>query len=460
MERYVTGERERYLEELQEFLRIPSISALPEHRPDVDRAAQWVAEALRRAGVPRVEVFPLEGGKGHPVVYGEWTADPAKPTYLIYGHYDVQPVDPVELWTSPPFEPQEREGRLYARGATDDKGCLFEAIKGVEALGRLRGAPPVNVTFLVEGEEEIGSPNLAAFMREHQDLLRCDLALSADGEMLSPDQGCLTIASRGLAACQIDVYGANRDLHSGSFGGAVANPLHALAQIVAGLHTPDGKVAVPGFYEAVRPLSPEERRDLASTPFDEKAWLAAIGVAEPFGEPGYSTLERLGARPTLEINGMWGGFQGEGTKTVLPAEAHTKITCRLVPDQDPDRILDQVEAHVRAQRVPGVRVEVRRFAGSARPYAMPVDHPALAAAARVLERLYGKPAPTARMGGTVPVAEFFRSILGTWFLYYSFGDPDTRVHAPDEFIRIDSIPRAVKGYYLLLEALAGSAGAR
>lgn len=453
LDSYLAARREVHLSELKEFLRIPSISALPEHRPDIDRAAAWVADALRRAGVPRVEVFTLNGGQGHPVVYGEWTVDPQRPTYLIYGHYDVQPVDPVDLWTSPPFEPQEREGKLYARGASDDKGCLFQAIKGVEALRELRGGPPVNVKFLVEGEEEIGSPNLAAFMREHRELLRCDVALSADGEMLSPDQGCLTIASRGLAACQIDVYGPSRDLHSGSFGGAVANPLHALAQLVASLHEPDGRVAVPGFYDQVRPLSDQERQDMASTPFDEKEWLASVGVQEPFGEPGFSTLERLGARPTLEVNGMWGGFQGEGTKTVLPAAAHAKITCRLVPDQEPDRILDLIEAHVLAQKVPGVRVQVRRFPGSARPYAMPADHPTLAVAARVLEELYAKPAPTARMGGTVPVAEFFRSILDTWFLYYSFGDPDTRVHAPDEFIRIESIPRAIRGYYMLLEAL-------
>lgn len=453
LDRYVEDRRAEYVAELKEFLRIPSISALPEHRGDIDRAAAWVADALRRAGVPRVEIMPLSRGEGHPVVYGEWIVDPAKPTYLIYGHYDVQPVDPLELWESPPFEPEERDGKLFARGATDDKGCLMEAVWGVRALRDLKGQPPVNVKFLLEGEEEIGSPNLAQFLRENQELLRCDVVLGADGSMLSPDQGCLTIASRGLCACQIDVYGPNQDLHSGSYGGAVANPLHALARIVASFHTPDGRVAVAGFYDSVRPLSEKERQDMASTPFDEKAWLQDIGLEEPFGEPGYTTLERLGARPTLEVNGMWGGFQGKGTKTVLPAEAHAKITCRLVPDQEPEQILDLIEAHVKQQRIPGVRVEFQRFAGSARPYAMPADHPTLQVAARVLEQLYGKPAPTARMGGTVPVAEHFRSILGTWFLYYSFGDPDTRLHAPNEFIRTGTIPRAVKGFYLLLEAL-------
>ncbi|MBO2519610.1 dipeptidase [Limnochorda pilosa] len=453
LDRYLEERRERYVEELKEFLRIPSISALPEHREDIERAAAWVADALRRAGVPKVEIFPLQGGEGHPVVYGEWVVDPAKPTYLIYGHYDVQPVDPIELWESPPFEPEERDGKLYARGATDDKGCLFEAIKGVEALRDLKGAPPVNVKFLLEGEEEIGSPNLGAFLEENRELLKCDVVLGADGSMLSPDQGCLTIASRGLAACQIDVYGPNQDLHSGSYGGAVANPLHVLAQIVASFHTPDGRVAVSGFYDRVRPLSEKERADLAAIPFDEEAWLREIGLEAAFGEPGYSTLERIGARPTLEVNGMWGGFQGKGTKTVLPSEAHAKITCRLVPDQDPDQILDLIEAHVKKHQVPGVRVEFQRFPGSARPYAMPADHPTLEVAARVLEELYGKPAPTVRMGGTVPVAELFSSILGTWFLYYSFGDPDTRLHAPNEFIRTGTIPRAVKGYYRLLEAL-------
>ena len=375
---YLEQHRETHIQQLLDFLRIPSVSALPRHKDDVRRAAQWAAEHLRAIGVPKVEI--LETG-GHPIVYGEWTVDATKPTYLIYGHFDVQPVDPEHLWENPPFEPVIKDGRIYARGAADDKGCLFLALKAVEALAALDAQPPVNLKFMLEGEEEIGSPNLPGFLERERERLRADAVLCADGGFYLPQKPDITIGSRGICAMQIDVQGPKGDLHSGAYGGAIQNPIHALAAILASLRSPEGKILVKGFYDGVRPLTDEERADIARVPFDEKEFFAGVGVTEGFGEPGYSTLERLWARPTLEVNGIWGGFQGEGTKTVLPAEAHAKITCRLVPDQEPEQVLDAIEAHIRAHTPPGVTVRITRFPGSAPAYLMSRDHPILAKAA-------------------------------------------------------------------------------
>lgn len=449
-EQYFQQHRERHVEELQDFLRIPSVSALPQHKDDVHRAAEWAADNLRASGVPHVEIIETDG---HPSVYGEWLVDEAKPTYLIYGHVDVQPVDPEHLWDTPPFEPTVRDGRLYARGAADDKGCAFIPVKAIEAFGAIDGKPPVNIKFLIEGEEEIGSPNLPDLLEREARRLECDAVLCADGGFYRVQQPDVTVGSRGICALQIDVTGATGDLHSGSYGGAIQNPLHALAAIVAGLRDADGKVLVEGFYDGVRELSAEEKADIGAVPFDEAEFLRGIGVSETFGEPGYSTLERLWARPTLEVNGMWGGFQGEGTKTVLPNEAHAKITCRLVPTQDPQQVLDAIEAHVLANAPRGVTVTVEKFAGSAPAYLMLPDHPLLKQVAAVLEEVYGEEPVYTRAGGTLPVAAMVENILKTDFIFFTFGDPDNQMHAPNEFFRLESFDKGVRAYVKLLNKL-------
>lgn len=453
VERGLRDRREQSVAELVDLLRIPSVSALPERAADVERAAAWVAHRLETAGMERVELMPTGG---HPVVYGESVRAPGRPTVLVYGHFDVQPVDPVELWTSPPFAPVVREGRIYARGASDNKGNILAAIVGVEALLRRDGTLPVNVKFLVEGQEEIGSPELSGFVAAHRELLGCDVILNADGGQWSETEPLLLEGLRGLCGMEIEVRGPSSDLHSGVFGGAVANPLHALAAILAGLHAADGRVTVAGFYDDVAVPSPEVREAIAAVPFDEAAYLRDLGIRELHGEPGYGTHERLWIRPTLEVNGMWGGFQGQGTKTVLPREAHAKITCRLVPDQDPARVLDRLEAHVQAHAPRGVSVAVRRGSALAYPYLVKPDLPATETVRRVLRALYGREPYRVRSGGTVPVCEIFLRHLGVHAVSFGFGLPDERFHAPDEFFRIASFERAQIGYCRLLAELGRS----
>ena len=331
-ETYLVEQQPRYQEELLQFLRIPSVSALPEHAGDVQEAAHWVANRLAAAGLEHVHILPTAG---HPVVFGEWTHAPGKPTVMIYGHFDTQPADPLELWTSPPFLPEIRDDRVYARGASDDKGNMLIPILAVEALLKTEGALPINVKFFLEGQEEIGSPQLAALIASQKDKLSCDLVLSADGGQYAEDQPALLVAFKGLAGVQIDVRGARTDLHSGVYGGAVSNPIHSLVHILDSMRSPEGKILVDGFYNEVVPLSAEDRAAIAAIPFDEQAYQESIGVDALLPEPGYTPQEHLAARPTLEVNGIWGGFQGEGIKTVLPNEAHAKITCRLVPTRTP-----------------------------------------------------------------------------------------------------------------------------
>lgn len=447
---YLVEHRERFEAELQEFLRIPSISSLPEHTIDVRRAGEWVSARMRAAGIPQVEL--LETG-GHPVVYGEYPAGPDLPTILIYGHFDVQPVDPVELWSSPPFAPEVRDGRVYARGACDDKGNMLIPILAVEALLRTEGHLPLNVKFLLEGQEEIGSPQLPAFVAEHRDLLACDMVISADTGQWSETQPALLTTLRGLCALQIDVRGANTDLHSGTYGGAVHNPIHALVQLLSSMRGADGRVLVDGFYDDVRPLTPDEREQIAQVPFDEAAYTAQLEVDALHGEEGYTPYERLWARPTLEINGIWGGFQGEGTKTVLPNEAHAKLTCRVVANQDPAVVAERVCEHVRRHAPPGVRVSCQVLSGNALPYRIPEDHPGNVAVAEVLTELYGRPPYLIGGGGSVPVCELFQNLLGVYTVGFGFGLDDERIHAPDEFFRLSSFYRGQEGYCRLLERL-------
>ncbi|MBX6341379.1 MAG: dipeptidase [Thermomicrobiaceae bacterium] len=450
-ERYLSEHEERHLDELKAFLRIPSVSTQPDHAADVRRAAEWVADQLRAAGVPEVEILPTNG---NPVVFGHWRVADDQPTAMIYGHYDVQPPEPLELWESSPFDPTVRDGRLYARGASDDKGNLFMPIKALEALARTEGRPPINLKFFIEGEEEIGSPSLPDFVHLERERLACDFVVSADGGMYGPDQPSLTVATKGLCACQVDVRGAATDLHSGQFGAVAPNAVQALVQLAATLHTPDGRVAVEGFYDRVRELTPEERAEMAAVPFDEEELRGRIGAPALTGEPGYSPLERMWARPTLDLNGIWGGYEGVGLKTVTPSEAHLKITCRLVPDQDPREILDLIERHVQAHCPPSVTARLQRFAGSARPFSIRRDHPALQAAGRVLRELYGKEPLVIRLGGTLPVAETFQRELGADMVFFSWGMPDSRVHAPNESFRLEDFRIARRAYCAYLHALA------
>ena len=447
---YLEEQQLRYQEELLQFLSIPSVSALPEHADDVQRAAHWVADRLTAAGLENVQVLPTGG---HPVVYGQWLHTPEKPTVMIYGHFDTQPADPLDQWTSPPFEPEVRDDRVYARGASDDKGNMLTPILAVEALLQAEGGLPVNVKFFLEGQEEIGSPQLPTLIANQRDRLSCDLVLSADGGQYSEEQPGLLIAFKGLASMQIDVRGARTDLHSGVYGGAVANPIHALVYLLDSMRSPEGKILVEGFYDAVVPLSTEDRAAIAVVPFDEKAYKEAIGVDALVAEPGYTPQEHLAGRPTLEVNGIWGGFQGEGTKTVLPNEAHAKITCRLVANQDPAMIVDLISRHVERYTPPGVRAIVRSLSGTAKPYLVPVDYWGNRAVEAVLMEMYGKAPYYIRLGGSIPVCELFLSMLGAYTVNFGFALMDEQMHAPNEFFRLSSFRRGQVAYGKILHRL-------
>jgi acetylornithine deacetylase/succinyl-diaminopimelate desuccinylase-like protein len=450
-ETYLQQRRTAHLDQLLDFLRIPSISALTDHAADVQSAAAWAADRLRAAGLEGVRILPTGG---HPVVYAEHLHQPGKPTILIYGHFDVQPVDPVSLWSSPPFEPVVRDGRIYARGASDDKGNMLGPILAIEALLATEGALPVNVKFFLEGQEEIGSPQIPAFLAEQRDLFACDLVLSSDGGQFGEDQPSLFMGARGLAGVQIDVQGAKHDLHSGLYGGMVANPIHAVVRILDSLRDDQDRVLVPGFYDRVVGFSLEERAALASVPFDRDGLLSTLGVADLPGEAGYTPAERTSIRPTLEVNGIWGGFQGDGVKTVLPGEAHAKITCRLVANQDPEEIVELLIEHVNRQPARGVTVTARPLPGRAKPYLIGADHWGNVAAAAVLEDLYGRMPFQTRTGGSIPVCALFQEILGVSTVGFAFGLDDENFHAPDEFFRLRSFERSPVAYGKLLHALA------
>lgn len=448
---YLEAHKDQFLNEMLDFLRIPSISALPEHAADVQHAAEWVAARLTKAGVEGVEILPTGG---HPVVYGEWLHAPDKPTILIYGHFDTQPVDPLDLWTNPPFEPTIRDGRVYARGASDDKGNMLVPILAVEALLQGEGGAPVNLKFCFEGQEEIGSPQLPAFMAEHKERFACDLALSADGGQWSETEPLILLSLKGVTGLQINVKGASTDLHSGMYGGTIQNPLHALVRLLDSMRAPDGKILVDGFYDAVVELSAEERTAIAEVPFDEADYLAKLGVSDTFGEPGYTTRERAWVRPTLEINGIWGGFQGDGIKTVLPNEAHAKITCRLVADQDPAQIQTLLTKHIERHAPPGVDVTVEPLSISGRPYALSAEHWGNQAARRILTELYGREPYYVRSGGSIPICGLIKDHLGADVVNFGFGARDENAHAPDEFYRLSSFYRGQEAYCRLLHHLA------
>lgn len=447
---HLEAAHDRILDELKEFTAIPSVSTVPEHAADVVAAAQWTAAKLAAAGPFTVRTMPTPGAS---VVYAEWLGAPGAPTALIYGHYDVQPEDPVELWVSPPFTPSLRDGRLYARGASDDKGPLLIPIKVAEAFFAVHGRLPINVKFMIEGEEEIGSKNLEVFVAEHRDLLAADVVLSADGAMWRIDEPSLTVANRGLAGLELTLVGPGKDLHSGRHGGSVANPLHAMARLIASLHQPDGRVAVAGFYDRVLALSPAERAEIAALRFNEAAYLAQVGATAAVGEPGYTTLERQWTRPTLEVNGLWGGYQGPGTKTVVPSVAHAKITCRLVPDQDPDEVVTLVTRHLERHVPLGTTLTIVPGDHRARPAHIAREHPVLKAAETALAEVYGVRPLIVRMGGTVPVAEMFQRLMGLETVYFSFSTGDEDFHAPNEFFRVHRLHEGLAAWARLLERL-------
>ncbi|WP_397443491.1 dipeptidase [Planococcus sp. 107-1] len=440
IDQYFKDHREEHLEELKAFLRIPSISSLSEHKEDIRKGAEWLKEAMLKAGLENAEVFETEG---HPVVYADWLHAEGKPTVLVYGHYDVQPVDPLNLWESAPFDPQIRDNKLFARGASDDKGQTFMHVKAVEALLQLDGELPVNIKFIVEGEEEVGSPNLPLYVEQNKEQLKADVIVISDTGMQGPGRPAVCYGLRGLAGIQIDVKGPKGDLHSGLYGGAVQNPLHAVVEILQSFRDKEGVIQVEGFYEDVLPVSDEERAEFASLEFDLEHEKKEIGITEDFGEKGYSFVERTWIRPTLEINGITGGFSGEGIKTVLPAEASAKITCRLVPNQDPDDIVAKLRAHIDANKPAGVTVEITDF-DKGKPFLTPFDHPAIQAAGRSYEKIYQVPTAFTRMGGSVPIVAVFDEVLELPVVLMGFGLASENFHAPNEHFHLENFDKGLR----------------
>lgn len=441
---------------LHEFLRFPTVSTQPKHRADMDLCAQWLADLLIDSGLSG-EILPTAG---LPVVVGRSAPDPAKRTVLVYGHYDVQPPDPLELWQSPPFEPTERDGRIFARGSTDNKGQILAHILGARDLIAAEGELPVNLIFLIEGEEEIGSPSLEAFLKENQRALACDVIVISDNGMTSDFHGTLAYALRGVAAMEVRVTGPTVDLHSGVYGGAIMNPLTAAARMIASLHDADGRIQIAGFYDAVQPLFDWEREAAKASPIRDADILAQTGAPALFGEPGYSAIERIGARPTAEVNGIGGGYQGEGTKTVLPAEAFFKLTFRLVPDQAPDQILDLAEAHLRAHTPPGVKIEITRGHSGAPYFVDPMSNDGIAAQ-RALESVFGHKPSLHREGGSIPILTAFQHVLESDSLLLALASPDCAAHSPNENFPIRNFEVGIRLHQALLRELAaaGSNGA-
>ncbi len=436
-----------------ELLRIPSVSSLPAHAPDMRRAATWIRDELARIGFEHAEISETAG---HPVVYADWLHAPAAPTVLVYCHYDVQPVDPLDAWETAPFDPFIRDGRVVGRGAADDKGQLHLHLKAAEALLATRGRLPLNLRVLFEGEEELTSVNLAAWLRDNRDRLAADAVVISDTGFFEGNLPALTVALRGNLYTQIDVYGSPVDLHSGGYGGAVENPANALARIISELKDRDGRITVPGFYDEVQPPTPQERFEISCLPFDEEAYRAQLGVPALAPEAGWSALECTAIRPTLDVNGLWGGFQGDGQKTIIPASAHAKVSCRLVPNQDPDVLFGRLRDHVLAIAPAGVRVEVRSL-GGALPVRTDTSHPVAQAALRALRDGFGQEPLLVRSGGTIGVASMFVGTLGLPIVMLGFTNADDNAHAPNEFMVLDNYERGLRTICRLWDDLASMA---
>lgn len=450
--RRIDQELLRYREELFDFLRIPSVSAQPGRNGDTRAAAEWLKARLERAGLEA----SVEETPGHPVVLGEWRgAGPDAPTVLVYGHYDVQPSDPDDLWTAPAFEPDVRDGRIYARGSADDKGQVFMHVAALEAHLAEHGQLPVNVVMLVEGEEEVGSPNLAPWVRDHRSELGCDVVIVSDSAMFAPGQPSILYSLRGLAYFEITVSAAAGDLHSGAYGGAVANPGNALAALIASLHDERGRVAIDGFYDDVVEFDASHRQAVQELPFDDEAFRASVDAPALTGEAGYSTLERLWMRPTCDVNGLLCGYTGDGAKTVLPSRAMAKVSFRLVPDQDPDSVEGLLRAHVEAHTPPGVRVDVQALHGG-RPWRSRVDDRLLGAASTALEEAFGTAPVLVGEGGSIPIVGDFEEILEAPALLLGFALPGANMHAPDEWLSVDCFETGIHALARLYQELGNA----
>ena len=448
--RFIDDQRGRFVEELQTWVKIPAISSDPAHKADMRKNAEHLMKELQRLKADRVEMWETPG---HPAVFASFMHAPGKPTLLVYGHHDVQPVDPLDEWVSPPFEPAIRDGRMWGRGVVDDKGQVWIHVKAIESFLATMQKLPINLKLIVEGEEEIGSDNLDGLMREHAADLTADFVCVSDTAMFGRGIPSLCVGLRGLAILEVHVSGPKQDLHSGSFGGGVANPVNALARMIASLHDADGKIAVPGFYDKVIALTEIERKEIAGLPFDEKEWLASTGSPSTVGEKGFTTLERVWARPTLDCNGISGGFSGEGSKTIIPARAMAKITCRLVPDQDPDEIAKLVGAHLEKVAPPGIRTKVEISHGG-RPYLAPTDHPVFEIAKRAFAKAFGRPTVFIREGGSIPFVRTIADATGKPCLLMGFGQPDENAHAPNEWIDLENFHLGIKSAAHLYDELS------
>ncbi|MFW5973302.1 MAG: dipeptidase [Bacteroidota bacterium] len=450
---YARSNAERFVSELEDWLRIPSISTDPTYREDVRRAADWLADNLRAVGVQKVE---LRETGGHPIVYAEHIVDADRPTVLIYGHYDVQPPDPLELWDSPPFEPVVKDGTLYARGSSDDKGQLFMHVKAAEAY-LAQGDPPVNLKFMIEGEEESGSNHLVPYIEDHRDELAADIVLVSDTALFGPDVPSITSGLRGMAYCEVTLTGPDRDLHSGVYGGAVENPINALCRLIGNLHDERHRVMVPGFYEDVVEMTDEERQTYRELPFDEEDWKQSIGIEASRSEEGYSVLEATTARPTLDVNGMWGGYIGEGAKTVLPSRASAKISMRLVPDQDPEDIADKLKTYFEAHTPPTMTLKFRKHHGGY-PVLVDTSSPAMQSAKAALQGVFGEEPYFTREGGSIPVVSDFKRILGLDTVLMGFGLASDSIHSPNEHFDLERFHQGVESSIRFMEHLARREG--
>lgn len=424
---YQEQHKDRFLNELLELLRIPSISAKSENKADMVACAEAVKQRLLEAGADTVTIYETPG---HPIVYGEKIIDASKPTVLVYGHYDVQPADPLNLWNSPPFEPVIKDGKIFARGACDDKGQFYMHVKALETMVKTNSLT-TNIKFCIEGEEEVGSPNLATFVKANKELLKADVVLISDTAMISMENPSIDIGVRGLSYIEVEVTGPNRDLHSGVYGGAVANPITMLAKMIASCHDENNHITIPGFYDDVVEATAEERKLMAAAPYDEKEYAADLGVAKLWGEKGFTTNERTGIRPTLELNGIWGGYTGEGAKTVLPSKAFAKISARLVPNQSSEKITEKLLNYFKSIAPEGVKVEAHEHHGG-EPYMTPVDSKAYKAAAAAIKDTFGKDAIPVRGGGSIPICALFEQELGIKIVFMGFGLDSDNLHSPNE----------------------------
>ena len=431
--KFIRDNQDNYIEELKDLLRIPSISTQPENKNDINRCAKFVADKLKKAGMNRVEVIKTEG---HPLVYGEWLGAPGKPTVLIYGHYDVQPVDPIELWDNSPFDPVVKDGKIFARGATDDKGQMYMHIKSVEAFFKTEGSLPLNIKFIIEGEEEIGSESLESFINNNTDLLKCDAVLVSDTALYDEGIPTLTYGLRGLSYLEVEVTGPNRDLHSGTFGGGVGNPINILAGMISKLHDKRGKITIPHFYDDVLNLSKKERDNFKALKFSDKKLSKELGVSALEGEKGFSTLERLWARPTLDCNGIIGGFTGKGAKTVIPSNASAKISMRLVPNQDPKKISKLFTKFIKSLAPKSVKIKVTDLHG-ALPALTPLNDPATVAASKAMEKAFGKKIVYMREGGSVPIVTVFSKKLKAPVVLMGLGLNSENLHSPNEHFNLN-----------------------